>query len=124
MGPDDVVLSYPVFRNVDQRTRAGIDALHAEGSARLEFRSTGDKVCILADGIPVCQLSVKGRTKYQDFVAKGLSPASIRYLLSLHRTPSEQDLASGWIDAREAPCWHVPLFQVVWVPSNEDGANT
>ena len=124
MGPDDVVLSYPVFRNVDQRTRAGIDALHAEGSARLEFRTTGDKVCILTDGIPVCQLSVKGRTKYQDFVAKGLSPASIRYLLSLHRTPSEQDLASGWFDAREAPCWHVPLFQVVWVPANEDGANT
>lgn len=119
MAPDDINLSYPAGKSAHPSTLAGIEGLGADPCPALEFADSGERTRILADSVPVCQLSSKGRETFLRYKSKGMIPARIIHLASLHRTPSEQDLTSGWVDPKRFPSWHVPLFQVVWECSPE-----
>ncbi len=116
MGPSEVHLSFPGGKFAHPRTLECIDALGAKPIS-LEFGNTRDRIQILAADVPVCQLSAKGREKYRQYVARGLRCIQILHVASLHRVPSEQDLASGWVDPATRSFWHVPLFQVIWAPA-------
>ncbi|TVQ99466.1 MAG: RecQ family ATP-dependent DNA helicase [Desulfovibrionales bacterium] len=110
---DDVHLSFPASRAGHPGTKAAIDALQT-ASGELKFKPCGKGFQITSNGIPVSALSAKGNRKYRQFQDHGLRVEKIYHLASIHRTPSEQDLAGGWIDPERYPFWHVPLFQVVW----------
>ena len=113
MGADEVILSFPAGKSAHRRTLEHIHMLRQDCPMTLEFQD-GERVRILANSVPVCQLSAKGRETYARYQAQGMVVSKIIHLASLHRTPSEQDLASGWVDATHCACWQVPLFQVVW----------
>jgi ATP-dependent DNA helicase RecQ len=113
MGADDVILSFPAGRSAHARTLEHIEMLRQERTVNLELHE-GERICILANSVPVCQLSAKGRETYARYRAQGMAASRLIHLASLHRTPSEQDLASGWVDAQRCASWHVPLFQVIW----------
>ena len=113
MGADEVILSFPAGKSAHRRTLEHIHMLRQDCPITLEFQD-GERVRILANSVPVCQLSAKGRETYARYQAQGMTVSKIIHLASLHRTPSEQDLASGWVDATHYACWQVPLFQVVW----------
>jgi len=118
MQPDDAVLSYPAAQNGHPGTTAAIDALQT-ASSQLRFKPWGKQLRITSDDVPVCALSAKGLKKYKAYLNRGLSVKRIVHLASLHRTPSEQDLAGNWIDPQRFPYWHVPFFQVVWETEGE-----
>jgi len=113
MGADDVILSFPAGRSAHVRTLEHIEMLRHVSAVNLEFQD-GERIRILANSVPVCQLSAKGRETYARYQAQGMAVSRIFHLASLHRTPSEQDLASGWVDIERCACWHVPIFQIVW----------
>ncbi|GAB6112588.1 RecQ family ATP-dependent DNA helicase [Desulfomicrobium salsuginis] len=115
MGADDVILSYPAGKSAHARTLEHIEMLRTECAVNLEIQD-GERVRILANSVPVCQLSAKGRETYARHRAQGMTASRIIHLASLHRTPSEQDVTSGWVDVERCSSWHVPLFQVVWEP--------
>ncbi len=112
MQPDDVVLSFPAAKTGHPQTTAMINSLETD-SHQFEFQPRGDRYLITADQVPVCMLSAKGNGRYQGFLDQGLRVELILHLASLYRTPSEQDLAGGWVDHNRFPSWHVPLFQLV-----------
>lgn len=116
MGADDVILSFPAGKAAHARTLEHIEMLHHECALNLELQD-GERIRILANSVPVCQLSAKGRETYARYQAQGLAVSRIIHLASLHRVPSEQDLASGWVDVERHTSWQVPLFQIVWAPS-------
>ncbi|HDQ39912.1 MAG TPA: RecQ family ATP-dependent DNA helicase [Desulfonatronum sp.] len=113
MQPDDVILSYPASKNGHTGIATAIDALETV-SSELKFRPWGKRFQIISDDVPVCALSAKGCKEYRKRLDRGLNVAQVVHLASLHRTPSEQDLAGDWIDPARFSSWHVPLFQVVW----------
>ncbi|WP_052812682.1 RecQ family ATP-dependent DNA helicase [Desulfonatronum thioautotrophicum] len=110
---DDVILSYPASKTGHSGTTAAIDTLQT-APGELRFTPWGKGFQVTSNGIPVCALSAKGCEKYTKLLGKGLKVEKIVHLASIHRCPSEQDLAGSWIDPERFPFWHVPLFQVVW----------
>jgi ATP-dependent DNA helicase RecQ len=110
---DDVHLSFPAWKYGQTGTTAAIDALQTV-SGELRLQPWGQRLRIYSNDVPVCTLSAKGGKKYKEFLDRGLQVEKIYHLASIHRSPSEQDLAGGWIDPERFPSWHVPLFQVIW----------
>ncbi len=110
---DDIHLSFPAARTGHPGTKAAIDALQT-APGELKFMPWGKGLRITSNGIPICALSDKGNRKYCAYLNRGLRVKKIYHLASIHRRPSEQDLAGGWIDPVRFPSWHVALFQVVW----------
>jgi len=114
MEPDDLVLSFPAFRDVDPRTGPMIDRLAGSGTCpALACKPWGKGFCITADNVPVALFSRKGAGIVRKYRDQGYVVERIIPLAQIRRTPSETDLAGDKVDTDRFHLWHVPLFQIV-----------
>ena len=114
MEPDDLVLSFPAFRDADPRTGPMIDRLAGSGTCpALACKPWGKGFCITADNVPVALFSRKGAGIVRKYRDQGYVVERIIPLAQIRRTPSETDLAGDKVDTDRFHLWHVPLFQIV-----------
>jgi ATP-dependent DNA helicase RecQ len=120
MEPDDMVLSFPAYRNGHPRTMETIDRMgRGESTVRYDYEPCGQRFRITANGIPVALLSNKGARRLSGYLDNGYGVERIVFLAQIRRTPSEFDLAEARVDAEHHPYWHVPLFQVILYRQND-----
>ena len=114
MEPDDLVLSFPAFKDVSSRTMSMIDSL-GRSPTRQKFavKVRGSGFMIVADTVPVALLSRKGAGIFRTYLDQGYTVAGIILLAQILRTPSESDLAGDTVDTDLFSFWYVPLFQMV-----------